>query len=107
MNARMILGMVLVAAIALAGWQTYRNGQLNEVASQYEAAIEDMRTAIIDQHNRYQQTDRMLAKSNRQYKQTELKARELEYALGNQNDACLDRIIADDIINRVLEFRAS
>lgn len=107
MNARMILGLVFIAAIALAGWQTYRNGQLSETANQYESTIADMRAAIIDQHSRYQQTDRMLAKSNRQYQQTEMKVRELEHALGNQNDACLDRTFTDDTIKWVLEFRTS
>lgn len=107
MNARLILSLVFVSALALAGWLTYRNGQLSETANQYESTIDDMRTAIIDQHSRYQQTDRMLAESSRQYKQTEMKVRELEHALGNQNDACLDRTFTDDTINRVLEFRAS
>ena len=94
---------LLVAAL---WWQVNQNGELKAVNGQYEASLDDMRTAILDQHKRNIQTNNMLANTRRQFQATQQQAQDLADDLRNQNGACINSAIPAAVVSRVLEFQA-
>ncbi|WP_299195730.1 hypothetical protein [uncultured Amphritea sp.] len=104
MSARVVLIALFVAVFAAAAWQTYRIGQLSSEADQYELVIDDMRSALLDQHQRQLKTDRMLLVSYEDSLAIRQKARQLEHDLQQQGAECINTVISDDIVNRVFEF---
>lgn len=86
-------------------FQVMQNGELKAVNRQYESSIDDMNAAILERHQRYIETDQLLANSRRDYQIIQRQAQDIEHALSNQQDACSNSVIPDAVVSRVLEFQ--
>ena len=107
MRDKLIILGLLIALSGLLWWQVQENGELSAVNNQYEEAIDDMRQAMTDLADRNIQTNNMLANTRRQFQETQQQAQDLADDLRNQNDACLNGVIPDAVVNRVLEFQSN
>jgi len=109
---RYMIGVIvaLVIAVAGVGWlytqQAVTVGKLSSEAEQYEASLDAMRSALLDQHQRQIDTDKRLAQSRIDSQSISRRASQLEHDLQLQNDECLNAVISDATVKRVLEFQA-
>ncbi|WP_432474883.1 hypothetical protein [Amphritea sp. HPY] len=104
MRLKLIAISLFLSVFALLWRQVQQNGELKAVNAQYQAAVEDLNTAINDLADRNKKTFQVLADTHRQFQITQQKAWSLSNDLQNLPDDCASSVIDKSVVDRVRQY---